>query len=213
MHTFKVQRNVNSMVWEMKQNQNCSIVIRKFTAIVLMVAFSVFANMSVADAINSQEGLVLHGSTLTSLYNGKSRVVKRGDFYGYGWLDKHQVFVAFQDEDVGDAAVRAEIMDLRKSQVFELGYIKGAHGDSNFAVNSHTKEVIFNGFGEVRDSEGMRERVIKLISFSAQGNSYSIKIIKRNIACRNIYWINDNTIGALNAGDNNSVTIPIQRDK
>lgn len=154
---------------------------------------------------------MLNGRTLNALYKGKLKLVKRGDFYGYGWLDDHRVFIAYQDTHTAEASVQGEVIDFEKSQVFKIGGIKDGHGDSKFTVNSHTREVVFNGWGEPSDVAGHLEDVIKLITFEAQSNSYQLKTIKRNINCKSIYWIDDNTIGAIPYGEHKSpviITIP-----
>jgi hypothetical protein len=182
----------------MSRNQERGVDIKGIIAMALLLALCVMPNTTFADTPNAKKGIVLQGKVLKALFNGKYKELKRGDFYGYGWLDDHRVFVAFQQEGYSEAVINAEVIDLRESRVVKLGGIMEAHGDTNFDVNSHTSEIVFNAFGEgTVDPEGLnKEYVIKLISFKAQSDSYQVKTIKRNIDSRNVYWIDDNTIGA-----------------
>lgn len=198
----------------MSRNQKCGVDIKGIIAMALLLALCVMPNTTFADTTNAQKGIVLQGKVLKVLFNGKYKELKRGDFYGYGWIDEHRVFVAYQQEGYSEAVVNAEVIDLLKSRVVKLGGILGAHGDTNFDVNSHTREIIYNAFGEEAvDPEGVnKEYVIKLISFKAQSDFYQVKTIKRNIDCRKIFWVDNNTIGAtLNDGHETFVTIPVQR--
>ncbi len=180
----------------------------KIIATVLLIAFGIVGNPSFADA-DAKTGIMLDGKTLKALFHGKYKVLKQGEFYGYGWLDDHRVFIAYQQEGYAEAIVDAEVVDLKKDKVSELGTIMEAHGESNFDVNSHTGQVVFNGFGD-KAPDGAFANVIRLMTFDKNSSAYNVETIKKNIDCTNVLWVNNNTVGAtLNDGHGTHVTIPV----
>ncbi len=180
----------------------------KTIAAVLLIALWVAVNPAFADT-EAKKGLVLEGNTLKALFHGKYKVLRQGDFYGYGWLDDHRVFMAYQNEDFGEAIVDAEVVDLNSGNVTKLGTIMEAHGESHFDVNSHTSQVVFNAFGDKMPGGGISQ-VIRLMTFDKNSSAYTVETIKKNIDCANVVWVDDKTVGAtLNDGNETHVTVPV----
>jgi hypothetical protein len=198
----------------MSRNQKCGVDIKSIMAMVLLLALGVMANTAFATP-NAQKDIVLQGKVLKVLINGKYKVLKRGDFYGYGWLDDHRIFIAYQQEGYSEAIVHAEVIDLRKARVVKIDIELGANGETNFDVNSRTSEVVFNAFGEDKAGpEGGVTYAIKLITFDRNSSAYRVETIKENIYCKDVLWVDDNTIGAtLYDGKETFVKIPVPRQK
>lgn len=199
----------------MNTNQNRRVDIKNIVAMLLLLALCAMANITFA-ATDAKEGIVLQGKILKVLFNGKYKELKRGDFYGYGWLDDHRIFVAYQQEGWSEAIINADVIDLKKSRVKTLGTIRDAHGETNFAVNSHTGEVAFNAFGggAVDPDIAILNYAIKLIIFDGNSSAYRIETIKENIDCIDVLWVDDATIGATLLDEHKTfVTIPVPRLK
>jgi hypothetical protein len=199
----------------MNANQNRRVDIKNIVAILLLLVLCAMANITFA-ATDAKEGIVLQGNILKVLFNGKYKELKRGDFYGYGWLDDHRIFVAYQQEGWAEAIINADVIDLKKSRVKKLGTIRDAHGETNFSVNSRTGEVVFNAFsGGAADPEsGILKHAIKLIIFDGNSGAYRIETIKENIDCIDVLWVDDFTIGATLLDEHKTfVTIPVPKQK
>lgn len=180
----------------------------KTIAAVLLIAFGLAANPAFADT-EAQKGLVLEGNTLKAQFHGKYKVLRQGEFYGYGWLDDHRVFIAYQQEGYAEAIVDAEVVDLNSGKVTKLGTIMEAHGESHFDVNSRTSQVVFNAFGD-KVRGGVRSNVIRLMTFDKNGSTYTVETLKKNIDCANVVWVDDKTVRAtLNDGHGTYVMIPV----
>jgi hypothetical protein len=198
----------------MSRNQKRGVDIKGIMAMVLLLALGVMANTTFATP-NAQKDIVLQGKVLKVLINGKYKVLKRGDFYGYGWLDDHRIFIAYQQEGYSEAIIHAEVIDLRNARVVNIDVVFETHGETNFDVNSQTSEVVFNGYGEEKvGPAGSTSTAIKLITFDRNSSAYRIEIIKENIDCKDVLWVDDNTIGAtLYDGKETFVKIPVPRQK
>ncbi len=180
----------------------------KTIAAVLLVALGLTVNSGFADT-DAEKGLVLEGDTLKALFHGKYKVLKKGDFYGYGWLDDHRVFIAYQQEGYAEAIVDAEVVDLNSGKVSKLGTIMEAHGESHFDVNSRTRQVVFNAFGD-KVPRGRISYVIRLMTFDQNSNAYTVETIRNNIDCASVVWVDDKTVRAtLNDGHSTYVMIPV----
>lgn len=209
---IRVFLNVNTKESKMRRNQKFCLDKRDFVTILFLIILCVMTSATFADTLSSRKDIILQGKILKVLLNGEYKELKRGDFYGYGWLDDHRIFIAFQQKGYSEAIINSEVIDLRKSKVIELGTIMEADGETNFDVNPNTSEVVFNG--SELDKTGSDEfiGVIKLMVFDAKNNKPSIETIKTKIDCKNVLWVDNNTIGAtLFDKQGTFVTFPVPR--
>lgn len=180
----------------------------KTIAMLLIIGLSVAANTCFADA-DAVKDLVLEGKTLKARFHGELKVLRTGDFYGYGWLDDHRVFIAYQQEGYAEAIVDAEVVDLASGRRSELGTIMEADGESIFDVNSHTRQVVFNG-EDAAARGGTLSGIVRLMTFDPSGNGYHAKTLRKNIDCASVSWKDEHTIVAtLNDGRDTQVVIQL----
>ena len=144
--------------------------------------------MAKADSAAPNRLILFQGFLLNAYHNDRYVEVKRldagrGTFYGYGWLDKDRVFVAYQDDSAGGAYAAMEIVDLRNLRTAKLKGIGGV-GESFFDVNPTTGSIVFSTDVDV-----------KLINIDTNSNSYRIDTIKPNTFCWGAFWIDSDTIG------------------
>lgn len=160
---------------------------------------------------NTQNRLIMvQGRVLNVYFNGQYKEIKRaGTFYGYGWLDDHRVFVAYQPEGWAEASARTEVIDVQQPKSFSLGEI-GDTGESNFDVNPDTKEIIFNG------PEGIELMTVDLQNLSKPKLSRHIRLIKKIDPEKDesvgwgVFWIDSRTIGYLNLTSKQLIKINIK---
>lgn len=127
--------------------------------------------------------MLIQGRTLIAYFEGTYSELKQAEiFFGYGWLDDHRVFVAYNKTGRGEATAELEVIDLSQSQITKLTSIGGV-GESYFDVNSSTGDVVYD------DSGG-----IHLLRINAKTNSYEIINVK-NVDCHNAFWVDTKTIG------------------
>lgn len=159
------------------------IVALMLTAIIIAIPFGVRAELQ-----ESRRLVLFQGFILLAYYDNQYFEVKRldptqGRFYGYGWLDKDKVFVAYDLEQQGEAIADMEIIDLRQSKIVKLQAIGGV-GESRFDVNTSRGEVIYS-----------KESGIRLVSIETDLNKYQIYDYAKDVFCWAAFWVNDNTVG------------------
>lgn len=163
---------------------------KRKTTLILALIFAVCqlgaVNAAEKSSTSSNKRLVFtSGSVLNVYFEGQYREIKRAEFiYGYGWLDDHRVFVAYQKER-GEAAAELEVIDLRQSRTTKLASMGGV-GESYFDVNSYTGEIVYN------DLNG-----IHLLKINPITNDSHIEDIKKNINCYSPFWVDSKTVGCL----------------
>lgn len=174
----------------------------------IFIAGQLSINANACETDTSKRLILVQGHVLNAYFGGLYHEIKRATtFYGYGWLDEHRVFVAYQKQDTTEAVAQLEIIDLRQSKVTKLTSLGGA-GESHFDVNVTTGEVIYN------DSDG-----VKLLSIDAKTNTYKIKDVKKrdastyNVDCFGAFWVDNKTVGCsiFKNGKSNFVKFPIVR--
>ena len=154
---------------------------------VILIACQFFeVSAFAADEPDTSKRLILaQGHLLNAYFEGNYQEIKRAEiFYGYGWLDDHRVFVAYQ-KGRGEAVAELEVIDLRQGRTTKLTSIGGV-GESNFDVNPFTVEVAH------ADSGG-----VKLLIIDAKTNSYKIDDIRKGVYCFGAFWVDKKTIGCL----------------
>lgn len=120
---------------------------------------------------------------LYAYFEGHYWQVKRADFfYGYGWLDDHRVFVAYEPEGEVAAYAILEVIDLRTSKTTEIKTF-GATGEPNFDINPKTHQIVCNF------SDG-----IKILTIDSDNKLEIMTVAKDEIAWA-VFWIDDHTIG------------------
>jgi hypothetical protein len=162
-------------------------IIKAIAIVAIISNISLFAVPIYAQDNPSRRLILFQGSILHAYFDNKYVEVKRlspnGHFYGYGWLDDHTVFTAYQPEESAEAIANFEILDLRKGKTTKLDGIGGV-GESNFDVNPTTGEIVFNDGDD-----------LKLLKFNEKRNAYRIHEIKKKAACWAVFWIDSKTVG------------------
>jgi len=138
---------------------------------------------------NSQNRLLMfQGFVLSAYYDGQYIEVKRlkpgkAIFYGYGWLDDHRIFIAYQRQDDAEAIADIEVVDMLTGRTTNLKGLAAA-GDSNFDVSPDTGKIIFSTGENIR-----------LMTVGERGDSYQLLDILKDTSCWGVFWINSSTIG------------------
>jgi hypothetical protein len=109
----------------------------------------------------------------------------RGHFYGYGWIAKDKVFVAYDLMEQGEAIADMEIIDLRRSKIIKLEKI-GAVGEAHFDVNASRSQVIYSTGSD-----------LKLITIDTEINEYRIYNILEHVSCWAEFWVDNDRVGCL----------------
>jgi hypothetical protein len=166
------------------------------STMLILIATMAFASApsNAASDIGSSGRLVLAqgGAVLNVYFNGQYEQLKRArTFYGYGWIDKNRVFIAYQEEDTPEAVAILEVFDLSTKKVAKLIDIGGV-GESNFDVNSSTGEIVFC------DADG-----ISLLKISAK-NTYQRQKLKKGDKFWGTFWVDENTVGTFVYGKDKS---------
>ncbi|WP_243373681.1 hypothetical protein [Geotalea sp. SG265] len=127
---------------------------------------------------------VVQGRILFASFNGKYKEIFRtkSPFYGYGWLDKEEIFVAYQPDGEAEASAVIEVFNLRTGKKKKITEI-GAAGESHFAAHPRLRKIVFN------DTDGIE--VLTIENFLR----YKITTVSRDRNAFAPYWIDDNTIG------------------
>lgn len=166
--------------------QNRGITITAF-AILLMVSFITSPGHAVDNTATTKRLILFQGNILHAFHNNKYIEVKRlspkDPFYGYGWIDDHTVFLAYQREGYAQAIADREIVDLLQNRRVKLESIDNV-GESNFDVNPTTGEIVF--------SDGDN---INLLKLNAKRDAYRIQEIKKNASCWAVFWIDSKIVG------------------
>ena len=169
--------------------EKSGVVIKAMLGIAGILIVNLFAvpTYAAGDSNTAKRLILFQGFLLNAYFNDQYIEVKRlspkhAIFYGYGWLDDHRVFVAYQREGYAAAIADLEIIDLRQSRTTKLKNV-GAGGESNFDVNPSTGEVVFT-----------TDDAVKLLRVDAKTNAYRIEDVK-NEFCWGVFWIDSKTIG------------------
>lgn len=175
----------------MHKRKKCGV--RVIVAILLFapILFAALGYAAGEPVVTKRLALIYQGRVLVAYFEGRYREIKQteGFFYGYGWLDDHRVFVAYQQEGTGEAVAELEVIDLRQSRTTKLTRIGGV-GESHFDVNSSTGEVVYD------NSSG-----VHLLRIDAKTNSYKIYVIKeidilkKDVGCHGAFWVDSKTVG------------------
>jgi len=123
------------------------------TAALLIMSLFAIPAYAVENSDTSKRLVLFQGFILHAYFDNKYVEVKRlspqsGIFYGYGWLDDHTVFIAYQREGYAEAIADFEVVDLLKKRTTKLDGIGGT-GESNFDVNPTTGEIIFSNGDDI----------------------------------------------------------------
>ena len=160
-----------------------------FVLVTILMMSLIVSPVHAVDKPEKPKRLVLfQGFVLLAYFNDKYVEVKRlspehAIFYGFGWLDDHTVFTAFQHGGSAEAIADFEIVDLRKGRTTKLDGMGGV-GESNFDVNTATGEIVFNDGDD-----------LKLLKLNEKKNAYRIQEIKKGAACWAVFWIDSKTVG------------------
>jgi hypothetical protein len=159
--------------------------------LLITVSQLLFVQVSCADSLTVVQGRILFAS-----HNGEYKELFRtsSPFYGYGWLDEDEVFLAYQPDGEAEAFAVIETFNLRLGTKKKITVIGGA-GESHFASNSKLREIIFN------DSEGLR-----LMSIEKNGK-HKISTILGDNSVFAPFWIDEDTVGYLKNNKLEKVTI------
>ncbi len=164
-----------------------SRIIRAVAIVVLISNINLFAMPAKAQDNSSKSLVLFQGFILHAYFDNRYVEVKRlspnGFFYGYGWLDEHTVFIAYQREGDVEATADFEIVDLLKGKTIKLDGIGGV-GESNFDVNPTTSEIVFSDGDD-----------IKMLKFNEKRNAYRIQEMKKGAGCWAVFWIDSKTVG------------------
>ncbi len=136
---------------------------------------------------------VFQGRILLASFNGGYKEIFRTEspFYGYGVIDKEEVFLAYQPDGEAEAFAVVEILNLRRGTKKKITEIGGA-GESHFAVHPRLRKVVFN------DSDG-----VQLLSIEKNGK-FKITTVIRDPNAFAPFWIDDNTVGYLSSKNKSS---------
>lgn len=196
----------SGLVHRMAKNEKRAFGIKGIIVVSLaLIATIVLSNThaSESDSISTKRLVLTQGRALNVYFEGQYREIKRAEIiYGYGWLDDHRVFVAYQQEGTGEAVAVLEVIDLRHSRTTKLTSFGGV-GESHFDVNFATGEVVY------ADSSG-----VKLLKIDAKTNSYRVDDIKKNVECYGAFWVDNKTVGCLifvGSNKTNFVKFPVAR--
>src|SRR6266702_6287778 len=107
----------------MEKSGSKDVTIKTVLAIAAIFIVSLFMDSAYpAGGANASKRLMLfQGLILSAYFNDHYVEIKRAPlFYGYGWLDHHRVFVAYQREGSAAAYAESEIIDPRPSRTNTL---------------------------------------------------------------------------------------------
>jgi hypothetical protein len=111
----------------MNKCQNSGITITA-VVILLIMLFTSITCYAVENVETSKRLILFLGNILHAYFNNKYIEIKRLKskdlFYGYGWIDDHTVFMAYQREGYAQAIADLEIIDLLQNRSVKLESIE-----------------------------------------------------------------------------------------
>ncbi len=147
----------------------------------IIFCLNVFSCNSYADYANRL--ILIRGTMLNAYYNDTYKTIKWAEtIYGFGWISKSKVFVAYQDPKFTEAVAILEVIDLGENITTKLNSIGGV-GESNFDINPDTGYVAYN------DSDGVHVLVLN------ENYSLSTHDVFKSENTSGVFWLDTKTIG------------------